>query len=68
MTMASPLHHPNRLFVLLPRFWASRDQPIPGSFPKKDPGYEVELLEGKLCLAIIYSKKMTMENARSAAN
>ena len=39
--MASPLHHPKRLCVLLPRFWASRDQPIPGSFPKKDPGYEV---------------------------
>ena len=26
------------------------------------------LLEGKLCLAIIFSKKMTMQNARSAAN
>jgi hypothetical protein len=22
--------------------WEPRDQPLPGSFPKKDPGYEVD--------------------------
>ena len=32
---------PSLILLLSPRFWETRDQPIPGSFPKKDPGYEV---------------------------
>ena len=33
--------HPNLFLLLSPRFWKTLDQPIPGSFPKKDLGYEV---------------------------
>ena len=35
--------HPKCFYLKNPRFWESRDQPTPGSFPKKDPGYEVAL-------------------------
>ena len=37
--------HPKCFYLKNPRFWESRDQPTPGSFPKKDPGYEVDTSE-----------------------
>ena len=36
--------HPKCFYLKNPRFWESRDQPTPGSFPNKDPGYEVDYI------------------------
>ena len=36
--------HSKCFYFKNPRFWESRDQPTPGSFPKKDPGHEFALM------------------------
>ena len=58
MTMASPLHHPKRLFVLLPRFWASRDQPIPGY--EAAPGVTVDNRRVRMEISINVRPKVSM--------
>jgi hypothetical protein len=39
---------PQKNVNLAPKKWEPRDQPLPGSFPKKDPGYEVASDTGKI--------------------
>ena len=51
--------HPKCFYLKNPRFWESRDQPTPGSFPKKDPGYEVPKAARKVTASMVtkpYSK------------
>ena len=47
---------PSLILLLSPRFWETRDQPIPGSFPKKDPGYEVGIVRATRLLFFMLSR------------
>ena len=50
--------YPQVFFILLPKMWESRDQPLPGSFPfrpRKDPGNEVGFASVRGCPQFMYS-------------